>query len=137
MLWVLIIPKKPPFGSILGHFWHKNLKTRFSSKKFDQVSSKPKCYCNIMQKIRRKPWISIFQGFLCSTNNYGTLWEGQSNSLDVNHCISTISTWRSLGALQWGWVPKPSQTPSAIWDKNLLILIAMPYSTRFTLSYFT
>lgn len=54
MLWVLIIPKKPPFGSILGHFWHKNLKTRFPhTKVILNQYNKVICNYNFMQKIRK------------------------------------------------------------------------------------
>ena len=46
-------------------------------------------------------WIIKYSSFLwllfgCPTTNFMSLSRGQPHSLDVNHCVSTISTQRSL-----------------------------------------
>ena len=91
------IPEKPHFGPLLGHFWHKNLKTKFYQKtcirsivtlyekKQQQKNKKIRStnfseslktfwayfcssvlpilarltlyFCNLMQKIKKFPWI--------------------------------------------------------------------------------
>ena len=48
----------------------------------------------------------------CSTANLESLSRGQPHSSNVNLCIHLISTWRSLGASQRGWAPKPDQVPN-------------------------
>ena len=58
-----------------------------------------------------------------------TLGHSQGDSLTNSMLITafcTYSTQRSLGASQWGWVPKPGWAPSRFWIGNLLILIAVP-----------
>ena len=61
--------------------------------------------------------------FGCPTANFGLLSRGQSHSVDVNHCVFTFSTWRSLRISQRNCIHNPGQASSGIWTGYHPILI--------------
>ena len=54
-------------------------------------------------------------------------YQGDSltNPMSITAFFLSISTWRSEGASQQGWVYKPDWVPSGVWTRTLLILITI------------
>ena len=56
----------------------------------------------------------------------GYYWEGIITCPILITAFLLSWTWRSPGASERGWVPNPSWVPSGVWNRILLILVAMP-----------